>query len=171
MKIKTLVLDPPWKFEGGGNRGASVHYDTVEHADIPDLCKSALEGYEIAESAHCYLWALNNHLDQGLNLMARLGFRYITNVIWVKDRIGMGRYFRGQHEICLFGVKGKGFKVRKEVHNIPSVIHAKRRKHSQKPDEFYDMVERRSYGPYLELFSRHTRPGWQMWGNEVGKLD
>jgi len=170
-KIKTIVLDPPWKFEGGGNRGASVHYDTVEHKDIPQLCKDALSNYQLDDDVHCYLWVLNNHLDRGLELLEQLGFRYITNIIWVKDRIGMGRYFRGQHEICMFATKGRGFSVRTKPNNIPSVFHAKRRAHSQKPEEFYEMVENRSEGPYLEIFSRHTRPGWVMWGNEIGKLD
>ena len=171
MKIKTIVIDPPWKFDGGGNRAASVHYDTVAHSDIPPLCIDALSNYQINEDAHCYIWVVNNHLDQGLILMEKLGFKYITNIIWVKNSIGMGRYFRGKHEICLFGRRGKGLKARTKSNSIPSVFEGKKRKHSQKPEEFYEMVEARSQPPYLELFSRHTRPGWTMWGNEIGKLD
>lgn len=170
-KIKTLVLDPPWEFAGGKSRSVNNHYPTVKHEDIPQLCKDAIQGYQLDDNMHCYLWCLNQHIDLGLNLMQELGFEYKTNIVWHKNSIGMGQYFRGQHEICLFGTKGKGFEVRTDKKNIPTIFNADKRKHSQKPEEFYELVESRSKGPYLELFSRHTRPGWIMWGNEVGKLD
>ena len=171
MKISTLVLDPPWEFRGGKNRSVNNHYPTVKHSEIPQLCLDALKGYQIEDNAHCYLWCLNNHLDIALSLMTDLGFVYKTNIVWHKNSIGMGQYFRGKHEICLFGTRGKGFAVRTDRRNIPSCFTGDKRKHSQKPEEFYELVEGRSKGPYLELFSRHTRPGWQMWGNQVGKLD
>jgi len=169
--IQTIVMDPPWKFEGGGNRGASVHYPTVEHKNIYGLVDSALSNYQIADNAHLYCWVLNNHLDQGLDLIDKLGFKYITNIVWVKNSIGMGRYFRGKHEICMFATKGRGFGARTKPNNIPSVFFGKKRKHSQKPEEFYQLVEDRSTGPYLELFSRTNRPGWVVWGNQVGKFN
>ena len=98
--------------------------------------------------------------------MEDLGFRYITNIVWVKDRFGLGQYFRGQHELMLFGVKGKFHRNKIPDSSCASVIHAKRRKHSQKPVDQYTRVESISAGPYLEMFARSNRDGWDVWGND-----
>ena len=129
---------------------------------------------------------LNNHLLDGLEVMKALGFRYVANVVWVKSKvksgirgwlqvklmIGLGQYFRGSHEICLFGVKGKldyksSVDPNRSCCDIPSVIFAPRRKHSQKPDEMYDVIEKTSYAPFHEIFSRYKRDGWTTMGNEA----
>ena len=86
---------------------------------------------------------------------------------WAKDRIGLGYYWRGQTESCLFGVMGKlPAMVRTESTLIGKGI-VPRRRHSQKPEVFFEEVERVSPGPRLELFSRAKRPGWTCWGNEI----
>jgi N6-adenosine-specific RNA methylase IME4 len=113
---------------------------------------------------HLYLWVLNNYLFEGRDVMEQLGFRYVTNMVWVKDRFGIGYYFRGQHELCLFGVIGKAPTL---VNNIPTVIEAKRGKHSVKPVEFFSTVEAASPSPRLEMFARKQRPGWVCWGDEL----
>lgn len=124
------------------------------------------------ENAHLYLWVTNNFLEDGLKVMRELGFRYITNIVWKKDRIGLGQYFRGQHELCLFGVKGR-LPYKHQVSATRSsctestVIEAPRRKHSQKPDEMYGKIENTSYPPYVEIFAREEREGWDSWGDEV----
>ena len=82
----------------------------------------------------------------------------------------MGRYFRGQHEICLFATKGRGFSVRTQVNNCSTLLGKgliKPTRHSAKPAEIYDLVESRSEGPFLELFARASRPGWDCLGNEA----
>ena len=80
-------------------------------------------------------------------------------------RIGLGQYFRGSHELCLFGVRGD---CQKPAKALPSVFHAPRGQHSAKPERIYEIVESTSPGPYLELFARQSgRPGWTAWGNEV----
>ena len=106
--------------------------------------------------------------------MKQLGFRYITNLVWCKDGgFGIGQYLRGQHEICLLGVRGKT--MLPPVRNVPSVVHAKRGEHSAKPDAAYSAIERVSPGtPRLEIFARRPRAGWTVWGNEsvgVGELE
>lgn len=122
------------------------------------------------ENCHLYMWVTSNYLDVGIECMKHWGFRYITNVVWNKTTgVGMGRYFRNYHEICLFGAKGS-FKIDPHVF-IKSVISAPRREHSRKPEQMYDLIEKRSPGPYIELFARNTREGWDSWGNEVGKFD
>jgi N6-adenosine-specific RNA methylase IME4 len=100
--------------------------------------------------------------------MKSLGFRYVTNIVWVKDRIGLGQYARGKHELMLFGTRGvKHTSAKKQNNSLSSVIEAKRGIHSQKPEESFEWIESRSHGPYLEMFSRKERDGWTTWGNEI----
>lgn len=173
-RYRTLTIDPPWKERGSGKckRGADRHYKLMGKEEIAAKLIVTLDG-RVESSAHAYLWVTNNFLVDGLWVLDRIGFRYVANTVWVKDRIGIGQYFRGQHEIALFGVRGKGFDVRTEARNIPSVIHAPhvldngKRIHSAKPDAFYEMVEKRSHGPYLDMFARRSREGWDVWGDEA----
>ena len=167
---QTVVLDPPWQERGGGKikRGADRHYPLVKTADLPAVITGCPHWADVEANAHMYMWVTNNFLEDGLWLMRQLGFTYKTNVVWVKQRIGLGHYFRGKHEICLFGVRGDSYAVRTDDKTIPSVITADRGLHSKKPDAFMELVEKRSKGPYLEVFARRERENWTCWGNEVG---
>jgi N6-adenosine-specific RNA methylase IME4 len=110
----------------------------------------------------------NNFLEDGLKVLKALGFKYITNISWIKPTFGLGYYFRGQHEICLFGTKGRGAAIKTDDRAISSVIKAPKRKHSQKPEAFYNLVEKRSVGGYLYMFSRSKdRHGWTMKGDQL----
>ena len=167
--FKTVYMDPPWNESGGAK---SPSYPLIKTPDmLPTITHCGL--WSIAPDAHCYMWVTNNFLEDGLRLLSRLGFRYVSNLCWVKHRIGLGRYFRGQHELCLFGVRGRGVAVVTEARNIPTVLDplntlgAPRTEHSKKPTEFYSLIEARSQGPYLEVFARNTRQGWQSWGNDA----
>ena len=167
VNYKTILADPPWLERGAGKikRGADRHYPLMKTDDIIKYMKQI----PIDDNAHLYLWTTNNFLKDGLRVVEELGFRYVTNVVWVKDRIGLGQYLRGQHELCLFAVKGKvPYKIidGKRV-TESSVINAKRTKHSKKPDEIYSKVEHISYPPFLEVFAREQRDGWDRIGNEV----
>ena len=170
-KYSTIIADPPWYQRGGGKskRGADKHYTIMKEHEIKEVMESALDG-KVTDDAHLYLWVANNHLPEAMRIIEHLGFRYITNIVWAKSRFGLGRYFRGQHELCLFATKGRGFSVRTDVNNVSSLLGQdliSPTKHSSKPQQMYELVESRSDGPYLELFARSTRPGWDVWGNEV----
>lgn len=186
MEFPTICLDPPWKESGGGKikRGADRHYPLMNLRDIYRTVVSA-RPFVPAADAHLWLWVTNNFLPDGLSLMTQLGFRYVTNVAWVKAKekktigqwkirneledhlqIGLGQYFRGAHELLLFGVRGKAM-VPGPKDRLPSVVFAPRGRHSEKPEVFYERIERVSPGPYLELFARSSREGWTSWGNEV----
>lgn len=171
--FQTVVLDPPWLERGGGKikRGADRHYPLLKTDQLPDVIRGCPHWGSVGESAHMYMWVTNNFLVDGLWLMHEIGFTYKTNVVWVKQRIGLGQYFRGKHELCLFGVRGNAYSVRTDDKTIGSVIHADRGQHSKKPDEFLDIVEKRSKGPYLEVFARRTRENWTSWGNELPKIE
>lgn len=168
MRYKTIYADPPWLERGGGKikRGADRHYNLMKTDDIISLMKEI----PVDDNAHIYLWVTNNFLKDGIKVLEELGFRYVTNVVWVKDRFGLGQYFRGQHELCLFGVRGRlPYRVRSDGKRVaePTVIHAKRTKHSRKPVEMYDKIEAVSHPPYIECFAREMRCGWDCMGDEV----
>lgn len=166
---------------GGGKikRGADRHYSLMKTKDI-----SALPISEICEeNAHLYLWVTNNFLADGLQVMKDWGFRYVTNIAWIKgdtvsensfslQKAGLGQYFRGRHELCLFGVKGRlPYKVNEQGKRLQghSAFVAPRNGHSEKPQELMEMIEKVSYGPYIELFARKETIGWDSWGDELNR--
>jgi len=121
------------------------------------------------ENCHLYLWVTNNYLPAGLEVMKAWGFNYKTTITWAKDRFGLGQYFRGQTEHCLFGVKGVlPYKVIDEKRQQgTTLVMAKRLKHSQKPEIMRKMIMKVSYPPFIELFAREKTEGWDVWGLEV----
>ena len=174
----TIVADPPWKYTGtrqhsdnGDRRGApaEARYDTLTMAAICEIPVASI----VADEAHLYLWATNPRLFQGyrndplgaFDVMKAWGFTYQTMLTWVKTGApGLGFYFRGATEHVLFGTRGKlgiAPALRK-----PNVFTAPRGRHSSKPDVFFELVEQVSPGPYVELFSRRERDGWDSWGHE-----
>lgn len=173
IKYRTVVIDPPWSETGGGKikRGADKHYSVLSTSDIIKTINQFPAWDNIDNDSHLYLWVTNSFLPDGLKVMEALGFRYITNVCWSKNHMGLGQYFRGKHELCLFGVRGKGFSNRTSDRAISSLIEAKKTGHSRKPEAFYAMVENRSNGPYLDMFSRQKRKGWFCWGDEAPEED
>ena len=174
-KFHIIYADPPWKEQGGRKikRDADRHYNLMSTKEICDLPVPAiLEG-----NAHLYLWVTNNFLPAGLEVVEAWGFRYVTMVTWVKDRFGLGQYFRGQTEHVLFGVKGMlPYRIGKNGKRCqhPTVFHAPRSKHSRKPEEMRKIIEHVSGDENrekIELFARVSSNGWEAWGNQVGLLD
>lgn len=169
--FKTVLIDPPWNQKGGGKikRGADRHYGLMKEKEIQIVIDKQISD-KMEKDAHMYMWVANNHLPEAIRIIENLGFKYITNIVWAKSRFGLGRYFRGQHEICLFATRGRGWGCRTGANNVSSLLGKSLispTKHSKKPEEMYELIESRSEGPYLELFARNTRPGWTSWGDEV----
>ncbi len=158
-----IYADPSWKYDSDASqRGkADNHYATMTTKKIADLDVPS------AENALLFLWVTNAHLEDGLRVLKAWGFKYVTNFVWVKDKIGLGWFARGQHELLLLCRKGK--MPHPEDHNrYSTVINAPRGEHSVKPEIVYDMIETMYPNrKYLELFSRKQREGWVMWGLEV----
>jgi N6-adenosine-specific RNA methylase IME4 len=128
----------------------------------------------VKNTAHLYLWVPNALLAEGLHVMNAWGFTYKTNLIWYKirkdggpDRRGVGFYFRNVTEILLFGVRGKGARTLGPGRSQENLISSRKREHSRKPDEQYNIIESCSWGPFFELFARGSRPGWVTWGNQA----
>lgn len=169
----TILADPPWQFQNRTGKVAPEHrrllrYPTMTLQEIMDLPVSEI----VSEKSHLYLWVPNALLLEGLKVMESWGFTYKTNIVWYKvrkdggpDGRGVGFYFRNVTELLLFGVRGSMRTLqpgRTQVNLFPT----RKREHSRKPDEVFDIVESCSPGPYLELFARFAREGWHQWGNE-----
>lgn len=170
-KYRTIYADPPWPEYGGGKikRGADRHYPLMSIKAIIQL-GDALQEHIADDGCHLYLWVTNAHLANGFLVMDRWGFDYKTTITWCKNRFGLGQYYRGQTEHCLFGVRGRlpyrTTDAGKRSQGV-TVIHAPRTTHSAKPNEMRHMIEKVSHAPRLELFARHKTEGWNVWGNEV----
>jgi N6-adenosine-specific RNA methylase IME4 len=140
---------------------------------LEEICGLPVADYA-EETAHCYLWVPNALLPEGLQVLSAWGFQYKSNLIWHKvrkdgqsDGRGVGFYFRNVTEIILFGVRGKNARTLAPARSQVNLFSSRKREHSRKPDEQYDLIERCSPGPYLELFGRGLRKGWTVWGNQA----
>ncbi len=180
--FSVICMDPPWNERGGGKikRGADKHYDLMKTPDILAAIIRA-EAWRPASDCLLFCWTTMSSLVDALWLVDGLGFRYVTHGVWVKTKadlagtsldIGIGQYFRGAHELFLVASRGSGFAVKTDAKDIPSVILARapredgERVHSRKPPEFFEMVEKRTHGPRLEMFARKSwGPGWTAWGS------
>ena len=166
-KYKTIYADPPWYEQGGGKikRGADRHYSLMKTEEIKRFPVAELAD----DNCHLYLWVTNNHLPDAFAVMEAWGFRYITCITWVKDKIGLGQYYRGLSEHCLFGAKGRlPYKVidGKRAQG-KTAFYAPKTKHSEKPQEMRKMIELVSYAPRIELFARKRFDGWDALGDEI----
>lgn len=171
--FSTILADPPWRFQNRTGKMAPEHqrllrYPTMTMEEILEL-----PAYRLAAArAHLYLWVPNALISEGLEVMKRWGFTYKTNLVWYKvrkdggpDGRGVGFYFRNVTELVLFGIRGY-MRTLGAGRTQTNIIATRKREHSRKPDELYDIIEACSPGPYLELFARHPRKGWAQWGNE-----
>jgi len=173
-KYKTIYADPPWNERGAGRikRGADRHYPLMKTPEIIAL-QDFVMSLAHPEGCHLYLWVTNNFLKDGLRVMEEWGFRYITKISWHKEgNIGLGQYFRGTSEDCLFGVRGRlPYKVvNGKRQQGRTSFSAPKQGHSQKPEKMVEMIETVSYAPYIELFAREPREGWDSWGLSIDDL-
>lgn len=176
-KYKTIYVDPPWQFQNRTGKVAPEHkrlrrYETMKLDDIKALPVSEISD----EKSHLYLWVPNALLPDGLEVMKAWGFEYKTNIVWEKvrhdgfpDGRGVGFYFRNVTEMLLFGVRGDKNRTLAPARSQVNLIRSMKREHSRKPDEIIPIIEACSPGPYIELFARGVRDGWDMWGNQASE--
>lgn len=160
-EFNVIYADPPWRYDLPFMGSPDAHYVTKTTEEISSLKIPS------SEDAVLFLWATNPCLEDALTVMKAWGFRYKTNIVWIKDRAGTGYWVRGQHELLLIGIKGNMLTPLEE--NRPaSVINAPRTNHSEKPEVVYEIIERMfPNGKYLELFARRKRKKWISWGMKI----
>lgn len=171
-KYKCILADPPWSYEnkkipgahfGNGDyaKGVNEIYNTLTIEDIKSL---PIQDISLKDSC-LFLWATTPLLPEAFEVMKSWGFKYKTSIYWRKIMsLGLGFWFRGRVEVCLFGVKGKirAFNCQKQ-----NFIQSKVREHSRKPDELYYIIESLDLNPKIELFSRYERKDWDAFGDEI----
>lgn len=164
---RCIAIDYPWDFKDklpGNKRGAAKHYNTMPVQSL-DL------GISIADDAHFFIWRVAAMQEEAFDLAHRLDAVVKSELVWIKQtktgkrHFGMGHHVRMEHEVCLIATRGKGAGV--QNHAIRSCFEAPVGRHSQKPDEFYRIVESMVPGPRADVFARCERPGWTCIGNEV----
>lgn len=157
-----IYADPPWRYDNATpNRRIENHYPTMSDEEICALKVPA------AKDAILYLWAVAPRVEIGLRVMNAWGFGYKTQAVWDKVKVGMGYWFRGQHEILMVGTRGD-VSPPPQALRISSVIRTPRGRHSSKPDYVRDKIaEWYPDVPKLEMFSRLKRPGWEAFGNQI----
>lgn len=189
--FRTILADPPWpmRWSGGGafrkNGDGKVYpnhkalarglpYATMSIDDIGALPVT----WSAEADAHLFLWAPDRFVIDGTAtaICTAWGFDPLRFVVWAKPGFGMGRFPRPQHELLLVGRRGN---LPFQIANAGSIQHWKTpyqptgkttaRRHSAKPEQAQDLIERASPGPYLELFARRRRPGWTCWGDELAE--
>lgn len=174
-RFSTILADPPWRFINRTGKMAPEHrrlsrYGTMTVEEIAGLPVSEI----VNPTAHLYLWVPNALLPEGLQVLSAWGFHYKSNIVWHKlrkdggsDGRGVGFYFRNVTELLLFGVRGKNARTLSPGRTQVNYIGTRKREHSRKPDEQYQLIENCSPGPHLEMFARGTRSNWANWGNQA----
>lgn len=169
------MADPPWQFANRTGKIAPEHhrlsrYSTMELDEIKELPVAEIT----APTAHLYLWCPNALLPEGLSVLNAWGFAYKSNLVWHKirkdggsDGRGVGFYFRNVTELLLFGIRGKNARTLPPARSQVNFLATRKREHSRKPDEQYDLIEACSPGPFVELFARGQRSRWVAWGNQA----
>ena len=176
-RFGTVLANPPWRFINRTGKVAPEHRRLSRYATLTVEEISALPVAEhLADTAHCYLWVPNALLPDGLAVLSAWGFQYKSNIVWHKlrkdggsDGRGVGFYFRNVTELLLFGTRGKNARTLAPGRRQVNLIGTRKREHSRKPDEQYNIIEGCSCGPYLELFGRGIRNGWTVWGNQASE--
>lgn len=165
-KYHTVVADPPWDL-GAVNTGfvttsvVKLPYPTLTLDQIADLPVAQLA----ARTSHLYLWTVTAVLRHSFEIVEAWGFRPKNVLVWCKPGLGAGMRFRQTCEYVLFATRGDSVPIVR--HDVGTWHLWPRGAHSQKPEAFLDLVESVSPGPYLEMFARRNRLGWDTWGNEA----
>jgi N6-adenosine-specific RNA methylase IME4 len=166
-RYQIIYADPPWKYSHEC-MSESRHFENQYPVMTLDEIKALPVGEKLAaEDCLLLLWVTSPKVEEAISVMNAWGFKYRTCAVWVKDSIGAGYWFRQQHELLFVGVKGN-IPTPIEADRISSVFHAKRKKHSEKPEEVREWIDRSYQGlEKIELFSRKKVKGWDNWGNET----
>ena len=174
-KYNVIYADPPWSFktfsDKGKDRSPENHYNVMS---LQDICNLPINNISNDNSV-LLMWVVDPLLDKAFEVINAWGFKYKTvGFTWVKTNkkslgffTGLGYWTRGNPEMCLLATKGKPKRISKSV---PQLVVEQRREHSRKPDIMYNHIENLLQGPYIELFARTKRPGWDYWGNQTDKF-
>lgn len=171
VKVRLIVADPPWKFGDklpGTSRGAEKNYPCMTVDELIAWRKTW--AFDVADDCYLLCWRVASMQEEALAVIRGWGFTVKSELVWIKKTVtgkrwfGMGRTFRAEHEVCLAATRGSPKPL---LRNVRSTFEGVVREHSQKPEEFFTLVESAFDAPRVELFARAVRPGWLQVGNEL----
>jgi N6-adenosine-specific RNA methylase IME4 len=165
-KYNVIVIDPPWDY------GNKEKYDSIGFrgtTDYPTMTIEEIKNLKIPSDENCilWLWTTNTHIKYSFEILNHWGFRDVSILTWVKNKMGVGKWLRSKTEHCIMSIKGKPVI---DLSNQTTVLNADVREHSRKPNEFYLMVDELCPGNKLDYFSREDRKGWDSYGNDTKKF-
>jgi len=165
-----VSVDPPWPYEGESKNITS--FDSVGRRvanPYPEMSIEQIKNIKLPlmDNAVVLLWTTHKFLPDAFEILKEWNLDYKATLVWNKEKIGMGAWFRMQCEFCLVGIKGKPYW---ENTTYRDIIVESRREHSRKPDCFFEMIEKITMGNRLEYFSREKREGWKVFGNDINKF-
>ena len=165
-----VSVDPPWNYEGENKNKTS--FDSVGRRvanPYPEMSTQEIKQIELPlmKDSIVFLWTTHKFLPDALEILKEWNLEYKGTLVWNKEKMGMGAWFRMQCEFCLVGIKGKPYWENTKYRDI---LNEPRREHSRKPDSFFTMVEEITLGRRLEYFSREKRQGWEVFGNDINKF-
>jgi N6-adenosine-specific RNA methylase IME4 len=165
-----VSVDPPWPYEGENKKVTS--FDSLGRRvanPYPEMNISEIKeiNLPLMKDAIVLLWTTHKFLPDSFEILKTWGLEYKATLVWNKEKIGMGAWFRMQCEFCLVGIKGKPYWNNTTFRDI---LIEPRREHSRKPDSFFKMIEEITLGRRLEYFSREKRSGWEVFGNDINKF-
>jgi N6-adenosine-specific RNA methylase IME4 len=168
--FNVISVDPPWPYEGESKKTTS--FDSVGRRvanPYPEMSITDIKKIEmpLMEDSVVLLWTTHKFLPDAFEILKDWGMDYKATLVWNKEKIGMGAWFRMQCEFCLVGIKGKPYW---ENTTFRDILNEPRREHSRKPDSFFEMIEQITKGRRLEYFSREKRTGWEVFGNDIHKF-
>jgi N6-adenosine-specific RNA methylase IME4 len=165
-----ISVDPPWPYEGENKNVTS--FDSVGRRvanPYPEMSIQQIKQIEmpLMKDGVVLLWTTHKFLPDSFDILKEWGLDYKATLVWNKEKIGMGAWFRMQCEFCIVGIKGKPYW---ENTTFRDILNEPRREHSRKPDSFFEMIEKITMGRRLEYFSREKRNGWEVFGNDINKF-
>jgi N6-adenosine-specific RNA methylase IME4 len=168
--FNVISVDPPWPYEGESKKTTS--FDSVGRRvanPYPEMSITDIKKIEmpLMEDSVVLLWSTHKFLPDAFEILKDWGMDYKATLVWNKEKMGMGAWFRMQCEFCLVGIKGKPYW---ENTTFRDILNEPRREHSRKPDSFFEMIEQITKGRRLEYFSREKRTGWEVFGNDIDKF-
>lgn len=164
-----ISIDPAWNYEGENKNITSYDANGRRVANpYPEMSTQEIKDIKLPlmSDSVVFLWTTHKFLPDAFDILKNWNLDYKATLVWNKEKIGMGAWFRMQCEFCLVGIKGKPYWDNTTYRDI---INEPRRQHSRKPDAFFDMVDKITLGRKLEYFSREKREGWDVFGNDVNK--
>jgi len=165
-----VSVDPPWNYEGKTDKITS--FDSVGRRSAnpyPEMSTDDIKKIKLPlmDNAVVLLWTTHKFLPDAFEILKEWNLDYKATLVWNKEKMGMGAWFRMQCEFCLVAIKGKPYWDNTKYRDI---IKEQRRQNSRKPDTFFDMINKITLGRKLDYFSRESRNGWEVFGNDINKF-